>query len=59
MALRDSADVLSKKALSRLVSGVKADADDGEDGELYVEMGYLSRSTRNILQSAGRGRAAP
>jgi hypothetical protein len=58
MARRDEADVRSKKALSRLVNGVKADEEDGEDGDLYVEMGYKSRSARNVLQSAGRRRAA-
>jgi hypothetical protein len=57
MALRDDADVLTAKALRRLVSGVKADEDDGEDGELYVEMGYMSRTVRNVAQSVGRRRA--
>jgi hypothetical protein len=52
------ADVLSKKALRRLVGGVIADADEGEDSELYRELGYMPRSVRNSLLSARRAQAA-
>jgi hypothetical protein len=55
---RDDADVLSKKALQRLVNGVLADAEEGPDGELYAEMGYMPRTVRNGLQSARRAQAA-
>jgi len=58
IALRDDADVLSKKALHRLVSGVQADAEEGPDGELYAQMGYMPRSARNSLQSASRAKSA-
>jgi hypothetical protein len=55
---RDDADVLSRKALRRLVHSVIADADEGEDGELYAAMGYMPRVARSILQSAGRVKSA-
>lgn len=55
--LRD-ADKLSRKYVQRVVSGVKADAEDGEDGELYTAMGYVPRSVRNSLRSLRRKDAA-
>jgi hypothetical protein len=55
---RDDADVLSRKALRRLVHSVIADADEGEDGELYAQMGYMPRVARSVLQSAGRMKSA-
>jgi hypothetical protein len=55
---RDDADAVSAKALRRLVHGVIADADEGEDGELYAEMGYMSRAVRKAVQAAGRAKSA-
>jgi hypothetical protein len=55
---REDADAVSAKALRRLIHGVIADADEGEDGELYAEMGYMGRKARNALQSAGRAKSA-
>jgi hypothetical protein len=58
MIERDDVDGPVKNALARLVSGVKADGAEGEDGELYAGMGYMRRSARNSLQSVARRRAA-
>jgi hypothetical protein len=52
------ADKLSRKYVQRVVSGVKADAEDGEDSEVYVAMGYVPRSVRNSLRSLRRKGAA-
>ena len=37
-------------------SNMIADADEGEDGELYEQMGYMRRSARSVLQTASRAR---
>lgn len=58
MASRDEADVLTRKVLQRVVSGVRADGDEGEDGALYTEMGYMSRSVRSALQGMGRTKSS-
>ena len=55
---RCDSEVLSRKALRRLVSGVTADADEGDDGELYAAMGYMQRTVRNSLHRARRARRA-
>ena len=55
---RDDADVLTGKALRRVIHSVIADVDEGEDGELYVEMGYMSRSARSVLRSVRRKQPA-
>jgi hypothetical protein len=57
-AHRKDADKLSRKYVQRVVSGVKADAEDGEDSEIYVAMGYVPRSVRNSLRSLRRKDAA-
>src|SRR5690348_2139068 len=59
MARRDDADKLSRKALMRVVNAVKGDPEEGgEDGELYIAMGYVARSVRNSLQSVRRSQKA-
>jgi hypothetical protein len=35
-----------------------ADIDEGEDGELYMDMGYMSRAARTVLQSVRRVKKA-
>src|SRR5262245_30177238 len=55
---RSDADVVSAKALRRLIHGVIADADEGEDSELYAELGYMPRKARNAVQSARRAKSA-
>ena len=51
-------DANMRKYVQRVVNGVKADPEDGEDGELYTAMGYVPRSVRNTLRSLGRRNAA-
>lgn len=58
IGLRNDADVITRKATRRVVSGVTADGDEGEDGELYAAMGYMTRATRSGLQSASRAKKA-
>jgi hypothetical protein len=52
------ADKLLRKYVQRVVSGVRADPEDGEDGELYAAMGYVPRSARISLRSIRRRDAA-
>jgi hypothetical protein len=52
------ADAQLRKYVQRVVNGVKADPEDGEDGELYTQMGYVPRAVRNSLRSLGRRNAA-
>jgi hypothetical protein len=54
----NDADKLSRKYVQRVVNGVKCDAEDGEDSEVYVAMGYVPRSVRNSLRSLRRKDAA-
>src|SRR5689334_10094963 len=58
IARRDDADVLSRKALRRVIHSIIADADEGEDGELYASIGYMPRSARSVLQSVSRAKNA-
>lgn len=58
MSQREDADRLSRKIAQRVVNAVKADAEDGEDSELYSEMGYIPRSVRNSLQAQRRTKPA-
>jgi len=43
---RDDADRQTERVISRVVNGVRADPDEGEDGELYEAMGYVRKSER-------------
>jgi hypothetical protein len=43
---RDDADRETERLIGRVVNGVRADPDEGEDGELYEAMGYKRRSER-------------
>jgi hypothetical protein len=52
------ADVLSRKTVQRVVNAVRADGEEGEDGELYSAMGYVPRSVRNSLRSIRRAKDA-
>jgi hypothetical protein len=58
LARRDEADKLSQKALMGVVNAVKGDREEGEDGELYIAMGYVARSVRNSLQGVRRSQKA-
>lgn len=43
---RDDADAAGLTLALRVVNAVKADAEEGEDGELYEAMGYVRKSER-------------
>jgi len=43
---RDIADVETMKQVAFVVSAVKGDPTEGEDGELYDAMGYVRKSAR-------------
>jgi len=42
-----AADRASMDEIHVIVHGVRADSDEGEDGELYSAMGYVRRSKRS------------
>ena len=44
--LRDKADKAASPQVQLVVNGVKADPDEGEDGEVYEAMGYVRKSER-------------
>jgi hypothetical protein len=46
-ARRVTVDEASLKIVQRIVNAVKADPDEGDDGELYVAMGYVRRRDRD------------
>lgn len=46
MNKRDDADAAGLVLALRVVNAVKADAEEGEDGELYEAMGYVRKSER-------------
>jgi len=43
---RDKADALALPIVARVVAAVIADEAEGEDGELYEQMGYVRKSER-------------
>lgn len=43
---RDDADAAALALIQRVVSGVRADPSEGDDGGLYDAMGYVRRSVR-------------
>lgn len=52
---RDNADATTMPILDRLVAAVIADEEEGNDGELYEQMGYVRKSQRG----SGLHRNAP
>ncbi len=46
LVARDTADVETLKQIELVVSAVKGDPDEGEDGALYAAMGYVRKSDR-------------
>jgi hypothetical protein len=44
--LRRQADAASLELAQLVVNGVKADAEEGENGSLYAAMGYVPKSAR-------------
>jgi len=55
---RKEADSTSRRAILRVVNGVRGDADEGEDGELLVAMGYLKHTVRSVKLSEARRTSA-
>ncbi|MEJ0038623.1 MAG: hypothetical protein WDO68_21535 [Gammaproteobacteria bacterium] len=51
---RDAADEITRRAVIRVVNGVKGDPTEGEDGELLRVMGYVPHSARGSIMSAAR-----
>lgn len=45
-ARRVTVDEASLKIVQRIISAVKADPEEGDDGELYVAMGYVRKRDR-------------
>jgi hypothetical protein len=46
-ARRVTVDRVSMKALQRVINAVKADPEEGDDGELYAAMGFVRSSERS------------
>ena len=51
---REAADELTRRAVIRVVNGVKGDPTEGEDGDLLRVMGYVPHSARGSITSAAR-----
>jgi hypothetical protein len=60
-AKRIAVDEINMELVSRVVSGVKADVDEGEDGELYAAMGFVRKSHRStgLSRRKTNGNAVP
>jgi hypothetical protein len=52
---RDDSDVASLDLVQRIVNAIKADPNDGEDGEVYAALGYV----RKGMRVSGRPRNRP
>ncbi len=59
MDARDKADVEANAVLARVVAGVKADPEAGEDCDLYEAMGYVRKSERKSGLHRGNGQPTP
>jgi len=53
-----AADKRARIYVQRVVNGVRADPDDGEDSQVYHAMGYVIRSVRDRLCRAPRQHTA-
>jgi len=56
---RDTADEDAWPLVQRIVGAVIADKDEGNDGELFKEMGYVRRSERASGLTRGHGTPVP
>jgi hypothetical protein len=54
----EAADCMTRRAIVRVVNGVKGDPDEGEDGDLLSAMGYMKHSARSAVLSDARRRSA-
>ena len=59
-ARRVTVDRASMKVLQRVINAVKADPEEGDDGELYVAMGFVRSSERSTgLTRRRKGQEMP
>jgi hypothetical protein len=54
----EEADRTTRRAIVRVVNGVKGDPDEGEDGDLLSAMGYMKHTVRSGILSDARRRSA-
>lgn len=54
----EAADRVTRRAIVRVVNGVKGDPDEGEDGDLLSAMGYMKHTVRSEILSDARRRSA-
>ena len=54
----EHADRITRRAIVRVVNGVKGDPDEGEDGDLLSAMGYMKHTVRAEVLSEARRRSA-
>lgn len=54
----EDADRNIRRAIVRVVNGVKGDPDEGEDGDLLSAMGYMKHTVRAEILSDARRRSA-
>jgi hypothetical protein len=54
----EEADRTTRRAIVRVVNGVKGDPDEGEDGDLLSAMGYMKHTVRSEVLSDARRRSA-
>jgi hypothetical protein len=54
----EEADRITRRAIVRVVNGVKGDPDEGEDGDLLSAMGYMKHTVRSEILSEARRRSA-
>lgn len=57
-ARREKADRITRRAIVRVVNGVKGDPSEGEDSQLLAAMGYLPHTARSSIISLARKSAA-
>ena len=55
----EEADRVTRRAIVRVVNGVKGDPDEGEDGDLLSAMGYMKHTVRSKVVSEARRRSLP
>jgi len=51
---RDKADIITRRAVIRVVNGVKGDPEEGEDSQVLAAMGYLPHTAKSSLSGAAR-----
>jgi hypothetical protein len=54
LSRRDKADIITRRAVLRVINGVKGDPEEGEDSQLLAAMGYLPHTAKSSLSGAAR-----